>query len=119
MKKNINILILVLAMVNLFIISGYAGDKDKGKSKYMVVVSHTPEQCLVQLDQISTQGADMLNKFEWGCKSGDHTGYALIHADNEASVRKMYALENQENVKIVKVDQFTQEDLESIHKKMK
>ncbi len=119
MKKHLLILILMVAMVNLMVIAGYGGDKSKSKSKYMVVVSHTPEQCLTQLDEISAKGVDLLNKFEWGCKSGDHTGYALIESENEALVKNMLPKGAQKGMKIIKVNRFTQEDLAAIHEKMK
>ena len=118
MKKYI--FILMVAMVNLLVISGYTGDKQAtGKSRFQVIVSHTPEQCLSQLDKISAKGSDILNKFEWGCKSGNHTGYALIEADNDAAVKSMLPMEIQSDLRIVKVDKFTQADLQAIHEKMK
>lgn len=119
MKKHLIILILMFTMVNLMIIAGFGGEKSKSKSKYMVVVSHTPEQCLTQLDEISAKGADLLNKFEWGCKSNYHTGYALIESENEATIKNMLPKGIQKNIRIVKVNRFTQEDLAAIHKKMK
>lgn len=119
MKKHLLILILMVTIVNLMIIAGYGGEKSKAKSKYMVVVSHTPEQCLTQLDEISAKGADLLNKFEWGCNSGDHTGYALIESENESAVKDMLPVDALKNTKIVKVDRFTQADLTAIHEKMR
>jgi hypothetical protein len=119
MKKHLLILIIMVAMVNLMVNAGYGGEKSKVKSKYMVIVSHTPEQCLTQLDEISAKGADLLNKFEWGCKSGDHTGYALIESESESAVKNMLPIDAHKNMKIVKVDRFTQEDLAAIHKQMK
>ena len=120
MKKNLFILILMVALVSLSVLTGYAGDeKAKGKSKFMVVVSHTPEQCLSQLDEINAKGADLLNKFDWGCKAGDHTGYALIEAENEVAVKSMLPMEIQNSAKLIKVDKFTQSELANIHKNMK
>jgi hypothetical protein len=120
MTKHVFILILVVVMVNLLAITGFAGDeKAKGKTKFMVVVSHTPEQCLAQLDKINAKGADLLNKFEWGCKAGDHTGYALMESEDEAAVKNMLPMDVQSSSKIVKVNKFSPSELETIHKGMK
>jgi len=110
----------MVAMVNLLTVTGYTSDEmAKGKSKFMVVVSHTPEQCLEQLDKISAKGADILNQFEWGCKSGHHTGYALIEAETDAAVKSMLPMDIQNSAKIIKVNKFSQADLANIHKSMK
>jgi len=120
MKKNLFIMILMVAMVSLYVLTGYADDeKAKGKSKFMVVVSHTPEQCLSQLDEINAKGADLLNKFDWGCKAGDHTGYAQIESENATAVKNMLPMDVQSSAKIVKVNKFSPAELETIHKSMK
>ncbi|MBN2364847.1 MAG: hypothetical protein JXL67_01675 [Calditrichaeota bacterium] len=119
MKKQYIILFIIVAMVNLLAFIGFAGDdKAKGESKYMVVLSHTPQECLTQLDRINAKGADVLNKFDWGCKSGVHTGYALIKSQNESEVINMLPSDEKKQAEIVKVDKFTPEELEKIHKKM-
>ncbi|MFA6470325.1 MAG: hypothetical protein WCW35_15635 [Bacteroidota bacterium] len=48
--------------------------------QFLVVSPHTEEDCskVVKL----TLAIGYLTHYYWGCKSGDHTGYAMIEADN-------------------------------------
>ena len=48
--------------------------------KFMIISPHTHEECTVVVKQ--TLAIGYLTHFWWGCKSGDHTGYAMIEANN-------------------------------------
>lgn len=48
--------------------------------KFMIISPHTHEECTVVIKQ--TLAIGYLTHFWWGCKSGDHTGYAMIEADS-------------------------------------
>ena len=48
--------------------------------KFMIVSPHTHEECTLVVKQ--TLAIGYLTHFWWGCKSGDHTGYAMIEANN-------------------------------------
>ena len=48
--------------------------------KYMIISPHTHEECTMVVKQ--TLAIGYLTHFWWGCKSGDHTGYAMIEANN-------------------------------------
>ncbi|HSL88995.1 MAG TPA: hypothetical protein VK870_06825 [Ignavibacteriaceae bacterium] len=49
--------------------------------KFMIISQHTHEECTMVIKQ--TLAIGYLTHFYWGCKSGDHTGYAMIDAENE------------------------------------
>lgn len=49
--------------------------------KYIIISPHTHEECTMVIKQ--TLAIGYLTHFYWGCKSGDHTGYAFIEAENE------------------------------------
>lgn len=49
--------------------------------KFMIISPHTHEECTMVIKQTLSIG--YLTHFFWGCKSGDHTGYAMIDAENE------------------------------------
>jgi len=84
-------------------------------ARYMVESPHTKEECLRALDEILAEGPAVLNKFDWGCQSGDHTGYALVDAEGEAEVRKMIPSFLRNKTKIIKVGKFTPEQIRSLH----
>jgi hypothetical protein len=83
---------------------------------YYVQVSHTPEQCTNLLMDIKSKGDSFLSKFEFGCMSGDHTAYAFLTGKSEADIRKMLPKDQQSMAKIQKVDKFTADQIEQIHK---
>lgn len=83
---------------------------------YYVQTSHTQEQCLNTLMDIKSKGDPFLSKFEFGCMSGDHTAYAFLEGKSEADVRMMLPKDAQANAKIQKVDKFTGDQIEKLHK---
>jgi hypothetical protein len=89
---------------------------DDNSSKYYVQIKHTPEQCLKTLDDIKGKGDAVLSKFEWGCMSGDHTAYAFLEGKSEADVKALLPKDLQASAKIQKVDKFTADQIEKIHK---
>ena len=85
-------------------------------SVYLVQVPHTQEQCLKTLDDLKGKGDAFLSKFEFGCMSGDHTGYAFLSGKSEDDVRQMLPKDAQESAKIQKVDKFTVDQIDKLHK---
>jgi hypothetical protein len=85
-------------------------------SHFMVVASHTPEECLKVLDEVNAKGAKLLSAFEWGCMAGDHTGYAFVDAKDEDAVRAMMPASMQ-HAKITKVTKFSAQQIKSFHEK--
>ena len=86
---------------------------------YFVQATHNREQCLNNLDEMKTKGEGFISKFEFGCNSGNHTGYAFLEATSEENVRLMLPKAVQANAKILKVDKFTLAQIEQIHKDQK
>jgi hypothetical protein len=91
------------------------GDKT---NVYLVQLKHTPEQCMATLNDIKGKGDAFLSKFEWGCMSGDHTAYAFLEGKSEADVKTLLPKDVQATAKILKVDKFTADQIENLHKKM-
>ncbi len=58
-------------------------------SKYVVESPHTPEECTKALDELAEKGEDTLKQFAFGCKSGEHTGWAYVDADNKKEALEM------------------------------
>ena len=50
--------------------------------KYLVCSPHTKEECTQIIKD--TMSIGYLTHYYWGCKAGDHCGWALIDADNES-----------------------------------
>jgi hypothetical protein len=82
---------------------------------YLIKFPHTPENCIATLDKISKDSPDLLNKIEWGCKSGDHTGYMIVESKNEVAALQMVPSSLRSDAKVEKLDKFTMTEIKSLH----
>jgi hypothetical protein len=85
--------------------------------KYVIETPHTPQECLRALDEQLAKGPDVLKKFNYGCKAGDHTGYAIVDVMNEGEARGLVPNFLINKARIVAVDIFTPEVIRSLHTK--
>jgi hypothetical protein len=110
--------ISTLFLLSLCLVSfGQSTPAASGKtSVYFVQAPHTPEQCVGTLTDLKSKGDQFLSKFEFGCMSGDHTAYAFLEGKSEADVRASLPKDLQANAKIQKVDKFTPDQIEKLHK---
>jgi len=84
--------------------------------KYLVESPHTKEECLKELDGIAAEGSDVLGKFNWACKSGEHTGYAILEAKDEEAARSFVPEGVRGKARVHPVNTFTSMDIEQLHR---
>lgn len=109
--------VMVLAAVPLLAGSGQGGMAASGGEKYLIMTSHTPEQCVRDLDAFQAANPKLLATVEWGCMVGDHTGYVVVDAANEDAAREMLPASMRMGARIVKVTTFTPEQIRQLHMK--
>ncbi|MBI5562999.1 MAG: hypothetical protein HY894_09160 [Deltaproteobacteria bacterium] len=85
-------------------------------SRYLIQSSHAKEECLKALDEVLAKGASALNKFEWGCVAGDHTGYAIVDVENEGKARELVPAFLRGKARVVQLGKFSPEQIRSFHK---
>lgn len=124
MKRVLVLTVLAsLMLVGALAIAGEGKKAMPGKAmkpmamQYMISVPHTPEECLKALDEFDVSKA--LTKFEFGCESGDHTGYAIVTASSPEAALAMVPEDQRANAKVVAVHKFTPAELKAAHEKMK
>jgi len=71
---------------------------------------------MATLADLKSKGDPFLSKFEFGCMSGDHTAYAFLEGKSEADVRALLPKDLQAGAKIQKVDKFTSDQIDKMHK---
>ncbi|MER3523170.1 MAG: hypothetical protein C4326_03680 [Ignavibacteria bacterium] len=108
---------LALAAVVLLTAAFTQAALAKGQ-RFLVIDTHTPDQCLADLDALDAKGEKPLAQFDWGCMAGNHKGYAILEAKDEAAVRAMLPA-GWKDVQILMVGKFTREQIKSFHEKMK
>ncbi len=84
-------------------------------NSYLIILHHTPETCLATLDKFSGDDPELLNQIEWGCLSGDHTGYIIVNGINEVAALQIVPVEFRSVAKVEKVDKFTIAQIKSLH----
>jgi hypothetical protein len=69
------------------------------------------------IDATLTRGTSVLDKFVFGCKEGDHTGYAIVDVKSLSDALAMVPDFLQESACVTRVDKFTAADIRAMHAK--
>ncbi len=81
--------------------------------RYLIESPHELKDCALMLQQLKAMG--YLHHFDWGCKAGVHTGWAIIEAENEAQARLAVPPLVRAQAHIVKLNRFKPEEVDSLH----
>jgi hypothetical protein len=74
--------------------------------KYIVISSHTPEDCRMAIKQFRQYNAGFLTHFEWGCEDNDHTAYAILDAESHENARMSVPPLLRDKSKVIKLTNF-------------
>lgn len=85
-------------------------------ARYLIESQHTPGECLQVLDAILMMGTDFVDRFDFGCQAGEHTGWAVVEAESESAALKMVPAFVRSRARIVKVNKFTPQQIRAAHK---
>ena len=86
-------------------------------ARYMIESPHKPEECLKALDEELAKGKDVLGRFDFGCKAGDHTAYAIVDVNTKNDALKLVPSFLQNSARILEVGKITPEMVRSFHTK--
>jgi hypothetical protein len=78
--------------------------------KFLIISPHTHEECTRVIKQ--TLAIGYLTHFYWGCKSGDHTGYAMIEAENKEQALLSIPTMIRDNGRVIGLVQFDPQDVQ-------
>jgi len=81
--------------------------------RFVIESPHPTEKCDQVLQDLHAAG--YLHHFEWGCKDGVHSAWAIIEAENRAHARQIVPWMVREKARIVKLVKF--EAVDPLHKK--
>jgi hypothetical protein len=84
-------------------------------ARYLLTCEHVPEDCLGDLDSIFSFSHELLGRFDWGCKDGEHVGWVVVEAQDEATARMLLPTSIRRKARVRKVNKFSQEDLQAAH----
>lgn len=83
--------------------------------RFLIETPHTDRDCQMLVDQVYAMG--FLYHFEWGCKAGVHSGWAIIEAENEAEARLAVPPIVRNKARVIQLNKFSrdQEKKAEIH----
>jgi hypothetical protein len=77
--------------------------------RYLIETPHAGSECLALVKELNARG--YLWNFDWGCKTGTHTGWAIIEAENEAQARLAVPPLVRSQARVVKLDKFDEKTI--------
>ncbi len=80
------------------------GDMDR----YLIETPHEVEECLMLFSQLRAMGD--LYHFDWGCKAGVHSGWAIIEAENEQPAHLAVPPLIRHTARVIKLNRFDPAD---------
>jgi hypothetical protein len=80
---------------------------------FIVISSHTSEDCSKVLQNILATG--YLTHFDWGCKDGEHTGWAIIEAENKAEALLVVPSSARSTARVVQIEKFSPDQVHGMH----
>lgn len=87
--------------------------KETRMDRYIVMIPHTVEDCVNALKQIEAIGT--ITHFDWGCKDGEHTGWAIIEADNKSEAMLSVPTMQRNKAQVIRLNRFSPEDIRALH----
>ncbi len=72
--------------------------------RYIIETPHSPDDCAKLVDQVYAMG--YLYHFDWGCKAGVHSGWAIIEAEDDAQARLAVPPMFRKQARVVQLNKF-------------
>lgn len=72
--------------------------------RYLIETPHTAQDCKMLVDQVYAMG--YLYHFDWGCKVGVHSGWAIIEAESEADARLAVPPMVRKQARVIQLNKF-------------
>ena len=79
--------------------------------RYIVISSHTEEDCRMAIKHFIEHHASFLTHFEWGCYDNDHSAYAIIEAENHDQALMSVPPLFRNKAKVIKTTRFEPKSL--------
>jgi hypothetical protein len=75
--------------------------------RFLIESPHTARECKMVVKLVQSMG--YLNNFDWGCREGVHTGWAMIEAENAAQALGVVPALIRNQARAIKLSKFPSE----------
>jgi hypothetical protein len=58
---------------------------------------------------------ELLNRFDWGCKAGEHIGWVVVEAQDDRTARMLLPAAVRERARVVGLNKFSLVDVQGFH----
>ncbi len=84
--------------------------------RYLIEIPHQDEHaaCVRALSALHSYGSHWVTHAEFGCSDGWHSGWLIVELDSRAEARNIVPPEFREAARIVKLQRFTPEELQTL-----
>jgi hypothetical protein len=89
--------------------------KEPEMARYLLTVPHTYEDCVAELDSVFGHSKELLARFDWGCKAGEHVGWVIIEAASPEVACSMLPLTVRHKATARAINKFSPEDIKGMH----
>ena len=86
---------------------------DQPMERFLVISPHTAKECSEALEQLLYSG--YITHFDWGCKDGEHSGWAIIEAENAMEATMVVPPSQRSSAKAIRLNKFSPEDIRRMH----
>lgn len=83
--------------------------------RFLIISPHTAETCKLALAEVLSTG--YLTHFDWGCNDGQHTGWAILEAENAQQAMLAVPPAQRSRATAVKLTKFSPDEIEKLHVK--
>jgi hypothetical protein len=84
-------------------------------ARFLISLPHTPEDCVPELDSILGHSKELLSRFDWACKVGEHVGWVVVEAADERTARTLLPAALRARANAQQLNKFSEEDIHSFH----
>jgi len=81
--------------------------------RFLVISNHTAEDCVRALKEALAIG--YLTHFDWGCKDGEHTGWAVLEAEDKAEAMMSVPAFLRTQARVVRLTKYQPEKVMAMH----
>ena len=82
--------------------------------RYMIISTHSDAGCTSALKAIEAAG--FITHFDWGCKDGEHSGWAIIEADSAKEALMVVPSSERMHARAVRLVKFGPQEGNAMHK---